>query len=247
MISGHSFAARAHMHFCCETIFIVKTLQINMTRQIKRQPKEFIMSSSCHIKRLQQKKEWKAIFFVRKRFLSRWRSSWKLKLNVKWKIIFLTVKNNTSLSCLPEVWILHHSPLEVFIPVRKHDIVSELKDGVCSFISTITHHLRMELAGTYISEGFGVIWDWDSAKEEVKLYKLSSIFCVNCGMKQLSSWAVKTRSASATLQTSAAARFNHVWRSSKPHDHITFVVHWSSLQNVFSTTDINMQWRKRFV
>lgn len=68
-----------------------------------------------------------------------------------------TVKNNTSLSCLPEVWILHHSPLEVLIPVRKHDIVSELRDGVCGFIWTITHHLRMELAGTYISEGFGVI------------------------------------------------------------------------------------------
>lgn len=100
------------------------------------------------------------------------------------EIMDQTVKNNASLSRLPEVWILHHSPLEVFIPVGKHDIVSELKHGVCSFISTITHHLRMELAGTYISEGFGVIWDWDSAKEEVKLYKLSSIFCVNCGMKQ---------------------------------------------------------------
>jgi hypothetical protein len=34
----------------------------------------------------------------------------------------------------------------------------------------------MELAGMNISEGFGVICDWDTAKDEEKLYKLSSIF-----------------------------------------------------------------------
>lgn len=48
-----------------------------------------------------------------------------------------------------------------------------------------THHLRMELAGTNISEGFGVIWACDRAKEEVKLYKLSSIFWVNYSKQYL--------------------------------------------------------------
>lgn len=44
----------------------------------------------------------------------------------------------------------------------------------------LSHHLRMELAGTYISEGFGVICACVNAKEDAKLYKLSNIFCVNC-------------------------------------------------------------------
>lgn len=119
-----------------------------------------------------------------------------------------TIKK-ASTSRLPEVWILHHSPLKVFIPVRRTEEWLETLTLICwHFASSqkITHHLRMELAGTYISEGFGVICDWDSAKDEVKLYRLSSIFCVNCEIDNVDlhhfSLAVENTFASEQLQSS---------------------------------------------
>lgn len=42
-----------------------------------------------------------------------------------------------------------------------------------------SYHFRTTFAGMNISDGLGVIWAWETANDEVKLYKLSNIFCVN--------------------------------------------------------------------